>query len=437
MSDCNVCAEPYNQTNRRSVTCSCEFKACMKCVERYLLDNAYKKTHCMACKEQWDSVFMKKHFSTTFLKVKYREKRENILFEEEKVFLPPLLEEAKYMMMIEKINKKIIRGRELLKENEQNEEQLVREQRERREFLKSKINDLCAEYHRLLALSRDSPKAEKKIFIMKCVVENCRGFLSTKYKCELCSVHVCKDCHVVIEDEEKKHECNPDDVATVIELQKTTRPCPKCQIRISKIDGCDQMFCIQCHTPFSWVTGMVETGPIHNPEYFRLLAKGDIIDVRHRQHQGGCGPMPDYYMFHQTLQYQYLSKDVSTKLTHYFQQMVHHRNATLPRFNARYDNKDRLKYLTGKYDEKTFKQKVYVNSESSLRKRDERQIIDSYVTIGEEMFRSIIRGESSEGILLQLEKLTEMTREAIDNLSNHYEFAGLVKTSDIRMASQV
>ena len=147
--------------------------------------------------------------------------------------------------------------------------------------------------------------------------------------------------------------------------------------------------------------------------------------------------MPDYYMFHQTLQYQYLSKDVSTKLTHYFQQMVHHRNATLPRFNARYDNKDRLKYLTGKYDEKTFKQKVYVNSESSLRKRDERQIIDSYVTIGEEMFRSIMRGDSSEGILLQLEKLTEMTREAIDNLSNHYEFAGLVKTSDIRMASQV
>jgi hypothetical protein len=53
------------------------------------------------------------------------------------------------------------------------------------------------------------------------------------------------------------------------------------------------------------------------------------------------------------------------------------------------------------------------------------------------MFRSIIRGDSGESILLQLEKLTEMTREAIENLSNHYEFAGLVKTSDIRMASQV
>jgi len=409
----------------------------MKCTERYLLDNAYKKTHCMNCKEQWDNVFMKKHFSTTFLKVKYREKRENILFEEEKVFLPPLLEEAKYMIMIEKINKKIIRGRDLLKENEENEDQLVREQRERREFLKTKINELCMEYHKLIALSRDSrdcTKAEKKLFIMKCVVENCRGFLSTKYKCELCLVHVCKDCHQVIEKDDEKHECKPDDVATVIELQKTTRPCPKCQVRISKIDGCDQMFCIQCHTPFSWITGMVETGPIHNPEYFRLLAKGDIIDVRHRQHQGGCGPMPDYYMFNQTLQHQYLSKSVSTKLTHYYQQMVHHRNATLPRFIVRNDNKDRLKYLTGKYDEKTFKQKVYVNSESFLRKRDERQIIDSYVTIGEEMFRSIIRGDSGESILLQLEKLTEMTREAIENLSNHYEFAGLVKTSDIRMA---
>ena len=195
------------------------------------------------------------------------------------------------------------------------------------------------------------------------------------------------------------------------------------------------MFCIQCHTPFSWITGMVETGPIHNPEYFRLLAKGDIIDVRHRQHQGGCGPLPNYYNIDQILKYQYLSEKVHVKLMHYYQQMIHHRQVTLPRFNVRDNNKDRLKYLTGKYDEKTFKQKVYVNAESFLRKRDERQIIDSYVTIGEEMFRSIVSGDSGEGILLQLEKLTEMTREAIDNLSNHYEFAGLVKTSDIRVAS--
>jgi hypothetical protein len=390
----------------------------------------------MSCKEQWDSVFMKKRFSTSFLKLEYRQQRENVLFEEEKVFLPPLLEEAKYLMLMEKIDKKICRGRDLLKENEENEEQLVREQRERREFLNAKINLLRTEYYKLMTLCRDSPKAEKKIFIMKCVVEDCRGFLSTKYKCELCSVHVCKDCHLVMEEEnEDEHECKKDDVATVIELQKTTRPCPKCQIRISKIDGCDQMFCIQCHTPFSWTTGMVETGPIHNPEYFRLLAKGDIIDVRHRQHQGGCGPMPEYYTLDQALRYQVLKGEVTTKLLYYYQQIVHHRHITMPRFIARDDNKDRLKYLTGKYDEKTFKQKVYVKSESFLRKRDERQIIDSFVTIGEEMFRSIVRGESGNDIVLQLEKLTEMTRDAIIDLNNHYEFAGLVKSNEIHIIS--
>ena len=421
--DCSVCADKFNKTNRRSVTCFCTFKSCMKCTKRYLLENVYKKTHCMSCKEPWDSVFMKSHFPTAFLKIEYREQRQNVLFEEEKVFLPPLLEEAKYLILMEKLDQKIVRKRELLKANEENEEQLVREQRVRREFLNSKIHLLRIEYHKLQNLYRDAPKAIKKIFIMKCIVEDCRGFLSSKYKCELCSVNVCKDCHLVIEEE--THKCKEEDVATVVELQKTTRPCPKCQIRISKIDGCDQMFCIQCHTPFSWITGMIETGPIHNPEYFKLLAKGGIIDVRHRQHQGGCGPMPEYHTIsHLT---RHLPVDISSKLMHCYQQIIHHRNVTLPRFIVRDDNKDRLKYLTGKYDEKTFKQKVYVKSESFLRKRDERQIVDSFVTIGEEMFRSIASGEEGYGILLQLEKLTEMTRDAIADLDNNYEFAGLIK----------
>lgn len=430
VTDCNICADSFNETSRKRVKCGkCDFISCMKCTKRYLLEQAYKGTHCMNCKETWNNEFIKKNFAMSFLKGEYRQKREDILFEAEKVFLPPLLEEAKFLMLLDKIKRKIERGRDLLIENEKNIDQLVRDQMKRREHLNSKIELLRDEYKKVTRLQRDIPLAEKKTFVMKCVVEDCRGFLSTKYKCELCSVEVCKDCHLVIDDD---HTCKDDDIATVKELQKTTRPCPKCQTRIFKIDGCDQMFCIQCHTPFSWKTGSIEIGPIHNPEYFRLLNKGGIVDVRHVQHQGGCGPMPEYWNLTQKLKHFYLDEKEERELLDFFQQMSHHRHVTLQRFIVQADNKDRLNYLVGKYDEKTFKQKVYVASESLLRKREERQIIDLFVTTGEEMFRSIMRGEEPSHVLFQLKQLSEITYEAIVKLSENYEFAGLIKPRDIK-----
>jgi hypothetical protein len=383
----------------------------------------------MNCKEQWDYVFMKKHFSTTFLKVKYREKRENILFEEEKVFLPPLLEEAKYMIMIEKINKKIIRGRELVKENEENEDQLVREQRERREFLKTKINELCMEYHKLIALSRDSrdcTKAEKKLFIMKCVVENCRGFLSDKYKCGLCNVCVCKDCHKVkpkVSEDEPVHVCDPNEVATITELNKTTKPCPKCQARIYKVDGCDQMFCIRedCRTAFSWRSGEIEKGPIHNPEYFRMLREGKIAPEQRndRQMPVGCNVMPNYeHVYHILRRCTTVNININSAMEVY-RRFVHHRNVTLLQVIDPVSEEDRIKYLMGVYDEKKFKQKIFVRNQHFMRDQEELQIMQTYVSMGELLFQNLTN-YNQKTTFEQLLNLIIITKDALFNVGKKY-----------------
>jgi hypothetical protein len=115
----------------------------------------------------------------------------------------------------------------------------------------------------------------KKTFTMPCSYNDCKGMLSTQYKCGLCEKYTCKDCQEPLQDE---HKCNPDTVATTLAIKKETRPCPSCRTRIFKIEGCDQMWCTNCKTPFSWTTGNpVPAGQrLHNPHAIEYLKKNGV-----------------------------------------------------------------------------------------------------------------------------------------------------------------
>jgi ribosomal protein S27AE len=115
---------------------------------------------------------------------------------------------------------------------------------------------------------------KKRDFIKKCSDSECRGFLSTRWKCGMCHKSTCSDCHELKADD---HTCNPDTLATAKLLSMDTKACPKCQTNIFKIDGCDQMWCTQCHTAFSWNTGAIEK-KIHNPHYYQWKRLNGGVD---------------------------------------------------------------------------------------------------------------------------------------------------------------
>ncbi len=122
-----------------------------------------------------------------------------------------------------------------------------------------------------------------------CPREDCRGFLNDKWLCGVCDLSVCRHCHVGLAEDEtivenvpegkRLHICDPDQVATARLLARDTKSCPTCKALISKIDGCDQMWCTQCQTAFSWQTGQVEEGRVHNPHYYEWQRrnKGSVI----------------------------------------------------------------------------------------------------------------------------------------------------------------
>lgn len=444
-SECAVCCNNLNQTTRRLVSCDfCPYVACLACTKTYSLSTVHQP-HCMNCRKEWSIEMMNKHFPKTFLRDEYRKMRETILFEEEKTYLPPLQAEAERILTLTKLEKEERAVQKRVAENHANEDQLVRDQRIKQRALDTELSRL---YTRMgeLRYRRRTATTEVKKFVMKCTVGECRGFLSEKYVCGLCTTAICKDCHVVLptsaisdpslQAEEAvapaspTHVCNPDEVATIAELNRSTKPCPKCHVRIFKTEGCDQMFCISCHTAFSWRTGEVELGVIHNPHYFQALREGNIQDPRHRQDHGGCGPMPSYHVIY-AITRSLVSLPDRKLIETYYQQFLHHRQVTLVDLAHREDrSRERIKYLIGEVDEKTFKQKLYVSHQHSLRKREERQIIDSYVTIGEELFRMLTFDNHAQ-MLTQMNTLRDVTYKAIHELDSKYQHAGRIRAKDL------
>ena len=428
--DCSICCEPFTKSTRREVKCNhCQFSSCIACNKTYLLGSVHEP-HCSSCRKTWSIEFMNDNLPKTFLKKEYRDNRELVYFKEEETHLPALQPFAEFRKNIDGLTDSIKAKNNEIKANDDNEDQFVRTQRETDRRLNKELESL--EKKRRKELLKKAVVVEKRVVVMKCPVGECKGFLDSKFYCGLCNTHVCSDCHGNKGDDE--HKCNKDDVATIKELNRTTKPCPSCHTRIFKTDGCDQMFCIQCHTAFSWTTGRVETGVIHNPHYLEELRAGKIQHQRHQPHQGGCGVMRDV---HQVIAvYRDFCKNnqlvgeernkISRSVEYFYQRLVHHRAVTLHEFTRVVDREDeRINYLTGKLDEKKFKQRLYVHRKVSQRKLEEQQIVDNMVNTGEAIFREFSVDNVVDSIL-QLKNLMILYSEALQQIDKKYQHKGMV-----------
>lgn len=274
---CDICCEAFNNSNRSSVKCmyaDCGFIACKACIRQYIIGNSTTSAHCMKCKKQWTTQFMVLNLNRTFVEKEYTNHHRNLLIEREISKLPDTMAAAEFTKKSFEAVKPLQDEVNKLKNKLRQVDTYIGKYKTTRNALNIKIQarlDEIAdlERHAYRQVSNTTNAKERRKFIMQCPSESCRGFLSTQYKCELCSTHTCPKCFEVIgTDKNVEHTCLEANVKSAELIRKDTKPCPSCGTRISKISGCDQMWCTECHQAFSWNRGTIETGTIHNPHFY-------------------------------------------------------------------------------------------------------------------------------------------------------------------------
>lgn len=302
METCTICAEKYNLSRNLKVKCEyCEFCACRLCCETFILQS--NVPHCMntECNREWTRKYLAKNFTNVFMTKKYKTHRENVLFDIQQSLLPatqPIAERFNNTTKeLENIKTELTEVKKQIEELSKKQRQLeIRKQQIT--YAHSQLNiddgDDINQNDNIedgdLAEENEEEKKEPhhKLFIRNCTTENCRGFLSSKWKCGLCQTWTCPKCYENIGTHQDKetHVCDPNNVETAKLLKVDSKPCPKCRTLIFKISGCDQMFCTLCNTAFSWNTGKINTSNgIHNPHYF---------EYQQRNNQQGQGENLNY-----------------------------------------------------------------------------------------------------------------------------------------------
>jgi len=334
-TDCEICAEKYNRSNRLPVRCGfCDYNACRSCCEVWIVSETIPCCMNATCRKEWNRKFIAENFTKKFMTTTYKNHREKILLDEQRALLPATQPIVERQLESERIVKQIAE-------------------------LNRVIQGLHVDAWRLTNNSGNQTNT-RRAFVRACPDAECRGFLSTQWKCGICEKRTCNKCHEIIcINNETEHTCDPANVATAELLNNDTKCCPTCGTGIYKIEGCDQMFCTMCHTAFSWRTGRIETH-IHNPHYYELMRRMGG-NMQRNQDEILCGrEINNTFTRHlvREMSIKQIPSRKSKYITDVCRMMVHNQYDLLPRYRIDHvlNHQDlRVAYLRKYIDETEFK----------------------------------------------------------------------------------
>jgi hypothetical protein len=434
--ECDICIEKYNKSYRLKLNCPyCDYSACRKCCETWLLNETVPRCLNSQCGKELSRQYVASTFTKSFMNGDYKKHRETVLFDQERALLPATQPIVENIINREKIDAEIRRI----------EDEDLR-------AIYARIAALRSDRNRLSNVAQTNTVSERSTFIKACPDSDCRGFLSSQWKCGLCEKWACSDCHEIKGmSRDCEHICNPDNVATAALLAMDTKSCPSCGAGIHKLEGCDQMFCTMCNTGFSWRTGRIETN-IHNPHYFEWLRRTGG-EVPRNPNEIRCGhEITNTFtrILVSSMRSSGIHADTINKVTRICESIIHFRYVELVRFPADrvLNNQDlRIDYLRNKISEENFKIQIQRLDKKHQKNREIHNIFtilnntvtdilyrfESEVRSANFYTRSIEEKQSTIDILNEIDRIREYVNECLLEISKTYGSKRMIINESIRV----
>jgi hypothetical protein len=401
---CTVCCDAYTTTTRKPVPCpNCSYEACGRCVRSFLISTP-TDPHCMNCRHPWNREFLDTHLTRSWREGELKRHRATLLFDRERSMLPATQPAVEIELQKREVAKEYEASAYKLMELKKAIEELETQRDRQQYFMRT---------GRWPGSSEDPKEIKRRAFVAACPDAGCRGFLSTTYKCGTCQKQFCPDCREPKPDD--THTCDPALVETIKTIVKDSRPCPACGMSISKVSGCDQMYCTECDTPFSYSTGERIKGVIHNPHYFERLHKIGVA----AQPQGAACPqgLPQYLELVRIIPNTIKSSEQRT-IRKLYQAVLHVQETVmnvLPNPAQPTDNTDlRIRYLLKELDDHKFQLLLQQRDRARQKNLEVRDCMGLFLALCTDFYVGIQNRTYKTGA-----KIGEALATLINNIETH------------------